>query len=173
MATSDLLEDSELEDTIKYNNKLKIFKGDPDDVISRYIGACNKYKIDTIIRITADCPFISNEIAEILLKDHFKKGADYTAAKDFAVGTSCEIISKSALDAVIEYVGVADLSEYMTWYFQNNKDIFKINIVNLPDHLVRDYRLTLDYQEDLDMFEAFIKKSLNQSQLLQEIFLKF
>ena len=58
----------------------------------------------------------------------------------------------------------------MTWYFQNNKDIFKINIVNLPDHLVRDYRLTLDYQEDLDMFEALLKKLKSKPITTRNIF---
>ena len=53
-------------------------------------------------------------------------------------------------------MGRSDLSEYMTWYFQNNLDIFKVNIVDLPRDLVRGYRLTLDYQEDLDMFEKLL-----------------
>lgn len=170
LATSDLPEDSELEKTIKYNKKLKIYRGDPIDVINRYIGASLKYNIDTIIRITADCPFISDEIAEILLEDHFIKGADYTAAKNFAVGTSCEIINRSALEEVINHVGKADLSEYMTWYFQNNADIFKVNIVDLPKDLIRDYRLTLDYQEDLDMFETLLKKLKNKAPTTRNIF---
>tara|TARA_B100000965_G_scaffold385687_1_gene387170 strand:- start:134 stop:1921 length:1788 start_codon:yes stop_codon:yes gene_type:complete len=156
LATSTLSEDSELEETIKYNKKVNLFRGDPLDVISRYLGACYEYKIDVIVRVTADCPFISEEIAEILLKEHFKNGADYTAARDFSVGTSVEIINTSALETVIKHVGKADLSEYMTWYFQNNSEIFKVHIVDLPPHLVRDYRLTLDYQEDLDMFESLL-----------------
>jgi N,N'-diacetyllegionaminate synthase len=101
---------------------------------------------------------ISEEIAEILLKEHFKNGADYTAARDFAVGTSCEIINTRALGTVIDHVRIAELSEYMTWYFQNNPDIFKVNIVDLPPDLIRNYRLTLDYQEDLDMFESLLNK---------------
>ena len=40
----------------------------------------------------------------------------------------------------------------MTWYFQNNPEHFHLNFVDLPDKWIRDYRLTLDYQEDLDMF---------------------
>ena len=156
LATSTLSEDSELEETIKYNKKINLFRGDPLDVISRYLGACDEYKIDVIVRVTADCPFISEEIAEILLKEHFKNGADYTSARNFSVGTSVEIINTSALETVIKHVGKADLSEYMTWYFQNNSEIFKVNIVDLPSHLVRDYRLTLDYQEDLDMFESLL-----------------
>ena len=34
---------------------------------------------------------------------------------------------------------------------------FKLNFVELPDYLIRNYRLTLDYQEDLDMFNIVDK----------------
>ena len=37
----------------------------------------------------------------------------------------------------------------MTWYMKNNRDIFKVEEVELPDDLVRKYRLTIDYPEDL------------------------
>lgn len=157
LATSTLDEDKVLE---KYNlnNQVKFWQGDPDDVISRYLGACQNYHIDVIIRITADCPTISPEIAQVLLEHHFKTGADYTAASDFAVGTACEIYNTEALKRVISYLGKAQHSEYMTWYMQNNKDIFKVEMVDLPKDMIRGYRLTLDHAEDLEMFSQLFEK---------------
>jgi spore coat polysaccharide biosynthesis protein SpsF (cytidylyltransferase family) len=95
---------------------------------------------------------VSQEIASILLKSHRETGADYTAAKDFAVGTSTEIIEVEAMREIKRHFGSAEYSEYMTWYFMNNQEHFKTNVVELPAEFVRDYRLTLDYQEDLDLF---------------------
>jgi spore coat polysaccharide biosynthesis protein SpsF (cytidylyltransferase family) len=40
----------------------------------------------------------------------------------------------------------------------NNPDIFKVNYVDTPEELVRDYRLTLDYPEDLEMFNELFEK---------------
>jgi len=157
LATSNLRDDSILRN-YTLNGKVKFWQGHPDDVIARYIGACEKYNIDVVIRVTADCPFISNEIAEILIKSHFENGADYTAAKEFSVGTSTEIINTEALKRVIKYKKDAKYSEYMTWYYQNNKDVFKVNLVDLPKDLIRDYRLTLDYEKDLFMFNSLIDK---------------
>jgi N,N'-diacetyllegionaminate synthase len=170
LATSTLSEDSELKKYLVEDNRMFFYQGDPDDVIKRYIGACEKYSIDVVIRVTADCPFISKNIASILLREHFNSGADYTAAKEFSVGTSCEIINVSALRRVINYLGKAEMSEYMTWYFQNNPEIFKVNIVNLPDHLIRDFRLTLDYQEDLDMFEELLAELGDNEPSTENIF---
>ncbi len=151
LATSTLNEDDILEN-YTLEGKVKIWRGEPDDVIQRYLGACQAYGIDVIVRATADCPVVSPEIAKKLLEHHFRSGADYTAAREVTVGTGCEIYSTKALQRVIEYLGKAEYSEYMTWYMQNNQDIFKVEIVDLPGEMVRDYRLTLDYPEDLEMF---------------------
>ena len=64
-----------------------------------------------------------------------------------------EIYNTEALQRIIDVMGEAPYSEYMTWYMRNNSDQFKNHYVNLDKNLVRDYRLTLDYEEDLKMFE--------------------
>lgn len=150
LATSTEQEDKELE-LHTYSDAVRFHRGHPDDVIQRYLDATEKYNIDVVVRVTADMPYVSPEITDILLKSHFESGADYTAAKAFSVGTAPEIINVQALQTVKDHFPSADYSEYMTWYFKNNTEHFKINIVDLPPDLVRDYRLTIDYQEDLEM----------------------
>lgn len=151
LATSTLEEDSVLEHHT-LDGKAIFWRGDPDDVIHRYLGVCDAYGIDVVVRVTADCPVVSAEIAKVLLDHHFSTGADYTAARECAAGTGCEIYNAEALRRVINYLGRAEYSEYMTWYLQNNKHIFKTEIIDLPQEMVRDYRLTLDYAEDLELF---------------------
>ena len=157
LSTSTIEEDAVLAD-YTLNGAVKFFRGDPEDVIKRYLGACDEFGIDVIIRVTADCPVVSPEIAAILLKSHFESGADYTAPRNFAVGSNSEIYNKEALQRVIDLLGNANHSEYMTWYMQNNPDVFKVNLVDLPDELSRNYRLTLDYPEDLEMFNHLYKE---------------
>lgn len=150
LATSNLEDDAELKNHT-YDDSVIFHQGDPEDVISRYLDICDKLRVDTVIRLTGDCPYVSQEIASILLKSHRNTGADYTAAKNFAVGTSTEIMEVEALRKIKRHFKSADYSEYMTWYFMNNQDHFKTNVVELPEDYVRNYRLTLDYQEDLDL----------------------
>ncbi len=151
LATSTVEEDAELEN-FTYSKSVIFHKGHPLDVMQRFIDVIDKYKIDVIIRITADMPYVSNEIAEIMLKSHFETGADYSKPVKAAIGTGLEIINAEALKRAKLYFPSADYSEYMTCYFTNNSNYFKINEVVLPNELVRDYRLTLDYQEDLILF---------------------
>lgn len=161
LATSTVEEDAVLgQYTLK--GQAKFWQGDPEDVISRYLGACDNYGIDVIIRVTGDCPVISPEIAGYLLKSHFAAGADFTEPRRFAVGSNSQVYNVEALKRVLQLIGHAEYSEHMTLYMTNNPDIFKVNYVDLPEELVRDYRLTLDYQEDLDMFNELFKKLAEQ-----------
>ncbi|MCP5105095.1 MAG: hypothetical protein GY950_17030 [bacterium] len=157
LATSTVEEDAVL-GNYTLQGRAKFWQGDPEDVISRYLGACEEYGIDVIVRVTGDCPVISPEIAEILLKSHFASGADFTDPRQFAVGSNSQVYNVEALKRVIQLTGRAEYSEHMTLYMTNNPDIFKVNYVDLPKELIRDYRLTLDYREDLDMFNELYKR---------------
>jgi len=156
LATSTLEEDAELE-KYTFAPQVVFHKGHPEDVIQRYLDIIDKLNVDVVLRVTADMPYVSAEITEILLREHFLSGADYTAAIHCAVGTAPEVINVQALKEVKKHFPNADYSEYMTWYFQNNREYFHVNMVELPSHLTRDYRLTLDYQEDLDLFNHIQK----------------
>ena len=68
------------------------------------------------------------------------------------MGTSAEIINVSALKMIKELSPKTELSEYMTYYFINNPNVFRVQEIALPTELARDYRLTLDYEEDLLFF---------------------
>ncbi len=150
LATSFLPEDAVLEKHT-YSESVIFYAGDPENVVKRYLGIARKLMVDVIIRVTADCPFVDNAVLEPLLSSHFSSGADYSTARQMAKGTDLEIINTSALEEVFKHFPNAEYSEYMTFYFQNNPEHFKLNFVDLPEDLVRDYRLTLDYEEDLLM----------------------
>ncbi len=152
LATSTEEEDAELKD-YTYDPAVIFHRGDPDDVIRRYLDVIDRLKIDVIIRVTADMQYVSAEITDILLRSHFETGADFTRATDAAVGMNVEIINASALRYVKSFFPNANYSEYMSWYFVNNPEHFKLNFVTLPDELVRPFRLTLDHPEDLELFE--------------------
>lgn len=152
LATSSNEQDAELSNYLYDSSKVIFHKGDADDVVDRYLKAIEKYKIDVFFRITGDTPFVSSDIATYLFQRHLDSGADYTVGKSATIGTNLEIINSEALRKVKKYFPSANYSEYMTWYFQNNPEYFDLNFVDLPKKWVRDYRLTLDYQEDLELF---------------------
>lgn len=151
LATSDNEEDAKLGEYVF--DGVKFHTGDPVDVIDRYQSIIDKLDIDVVIRMTGDCPYPSDEIMQFLLESHFASGADYTQANKSVVGADAQIINAQALRRVKELFPVTDYSEYMNGYIIYNPDHFKLNNVDLPEELVRDYRLTLDYPEDLELIK--------------------
>ena len=166
LATSDVEEDAELVD-YTYASSVIFHKGHPLDVIKRYLDIIEQLKVDVIVRVTADMPYVSDEILQPILKSHFESGADYSRGKAASIGTNLEVINVAALKKVKKHFPNADYSEYMTWYFTNNSEHFKINEIDLSAEWVRDYRLTLDYPEDLELFNKiesyFTEKKIDSS----------
>jgi N,N'-diacetyllegionaminate synthase len=163
LLTSYLKKDDKLA-KFKFKKKFKIFRGNPENIVERFLQAAKKFKIETIIRVTGDNPFISHEIISILIKSHFKNNSDFTTAIKSATGTSAEIIKVSALKYLESKIKNFSKSEYLTMFFLDNPEYFKINSVNLPKKLIRNYRLTLDYKEDLLMLNE-LYKILHQKKL--------
>lgn len=156
LATSTEEQDKILENHT-FDARVGFYRGHPEDVMKRYIDVCDAYDLDVVVRITADMPFVADEICSYLLEEHFKSGAEYTVGTDAAVGVNLEIFNVSCLKRIKAYFPNAEYSEYMTWYFQNNPDHVRIHKVELPELFVRPYRLTLDYEEDLTLFNKIHK----------------
>lgn len=151
LATSDLDEDAPLGNHL-YAPQVVFEKGHPDDLMARYLAVIDRHCVDVVVRATADMPYLSEEIFDCLLASHFATGADYTRPRKSAVGTSVSIINAEAFRRARQYFPNPEYSEYLTYYFINNPRHFRLNLVDLPPELVRDYRMTLDHQEDLDLF---------------------
>lgn len=159
LATSTEAQDQILKEHT-FDSKVGFYQGHPEDVMQRYIDVCEAYDLDVVVRITADMPFVDDEICSFLLEEHFKSGAEYTVGADATVGVNLEIFNVSCLKRIKSYFPNAEYSEYMTWYFQNNSDHVRIHKVELPDIFIRPYRLTLDYEEDLTMFNEIHQEVL-------------
>jgi len=152
-----------------FDSKVGFYQGHPEDVMQRYIDVCEAYDLDVVVRITADMPFVDDEICSFLLDAHFKSGAEYTVGTDAAVGVNLEIFNVSCLKRIKAFFPNAEYSEYMTWYFQNNPDHVRINKVDLPAIFVRPYRLTLDYEEDLALFNEIHKQMGSTNYSLRQV----
>lgn len=152
-----------------FDSKVGFYQGHPEDVMQRYIDVCEAYDLDVVVRITADMPFVDDEICSFLLDKHLKSGAEYTVGTDAAVGVNLEIFNVSCLKRIKAYFPNAEYSEYMTWYFQNNPEHVRIQKIDLPAIFVRPYRLTLDYEEDLALFNEIHKQMGSTNYSLRQV----
>lgn len=160
IATSINIENDLLE-YLAMKRGITIFRGDDTNVVKRYIDAAEKFNVSTIVRVTGDCPLVSYEIADYLIADHLEKRAEFTGMElnnGPPIGTLSSIIELSALKKLTHKKLDLSYSEYMSFYFKCNPLHFLINMVACPREFIGpEFRLTLDYQEDLDLFRHIFK----------------
>lgn len=160
VATSDQPEDDAIEALCKERG-YACFRGSQNDVLSRYAGAALAFDLQTIVRITSDCPLIDPSIADQTVKAFESSQCDYLSnvlpeVRTFPRGLDCEVFSRGAIERAAREATEPYEREHVTPYIhENKKGIFKIGPqFTAPAEYARPkYRLTLDYQEDYEFFK--------------------
>jgi spore coat polysaccharide biosynthesis protein SpsF (cytidylyltransferase family) len=151
LATSTNKEDDQLLD-FNLDGKIEVTRGSEDDVLERFMPAIHKYRPDQIIRVTGDCPLVSPELGELSIKKHLESKSDltYTNSK-IALGIGLEVYKTEAVLRLKEIQKKTNYSEYLIYYFTNNRHLFSVNEFEAPDNFIKPWRLTLDEQNDLEL----------------------
>jgi spore coat polysaccharide biosynthesis protein SpsF len=133
-----------------------IYRGSKEDVLDRFYQAAKKFGVDIIVRITGDCPLISPEIIDICLERFLIEKCDYIAncfedKVTFPRGLDVSVFSFSALEKAHKNAVDNYEKEHVVPYFWNNKNNeIKVGpVITAPAEYASDYRLTVDYPEDL------------------------
>lgn len=172
IATTTNQRDDILENWVR-NQRLDVFRGSEDDVLSRYHEAAEFYDVDTIVRITADDPFKDPEIIDLVISSFLKNKVDFAynnKPPTFPEGLDVEVFSFSALaDANKDSVDPSE-REHVTQFFYRNPHRFKqINVQNSKNFSC--LRWTIDSQQDLNMAREVYSKlyKSNKIFLMNEI----
>lgn len=135
---------------IAISEKINIIRGETN-IYKRLKPFFDKENFDTFVRLTGDNIFIDPIDLDKSIEEFNKKDYDYYGHKHVIDGFDFEIISKKAyLSLDFYYSDFKDKSEYMTLYLKN--DYFNImEPVKIEEEInYKEYRYTLDYQEDLE-----------------------
>jgi len=139
---------------IANENGFKSFAGNEDDVMDRFIKAGERERADVIVRITGDNPLTDPELIDTMIESHIDSKADYTRIDNLPVGITTEATTFSSLKKAFQMAEDSRQSEYMTNYFVDNPQFFKLNILQPDDEIRRpQYRLTVDYPEDYELMK--------------------
>jgi len=162
ICTSNNPQDNELIQFADCNN-ISSFAGDADDVISRFLGAAEKFGATTISRVTGDNPFTDPLEMQKMLIEHLDNSAEYTYNSELPVGTRSEIIDVHALQRIHEELVSPKFSEYMT-YMLNRPDMLNTKEYFVKDQLINrpELSLTVDTPKDIELIRK-ICSGLNKT----------
>lgn len=159
-ATTTLIEDDEIAHLVEKEG-FKVFRGDNEDVVSRYIEVARFYNLNYVVRITGDCPFVDAETLDYCIASVCEQTPfDLASTKGrFPVGIDYEIYNATTM-ANLHNNYELDVThrEHLTLFMYQNEDQFKLLRINPLQIWESNQKFTVDTQKD---FES-IQKIANQ-----------
>lgn len=153
LATSDLGRDERVAQ-IGEQLGISVVRGSEMDVTERFMLIAQAFSLDSLIRITADCPFVDPDVINRVVDEYETETADYLCIGGYPEGLgSVELIRTSALVATLERTRPLALHyrEHVVTYVLEHPEDFRVRVV--PGHLgytCKDLRFSIDTPTDLD-----------------------
>lgn len=165
LATSNLEKDNILAEFAQ-QNKIKLFRGDEQNVLSRYLQAAQENAFDHIIRLTGDNILTDYTELERLVSLHLNSSAEYSRSlgrlTSLPVGVGAEIFSYQTLVRLSSEAKELHHLEDVNGYIEDNPALFKISELEIPKIKKKpSLRLTVDTNEDLKNMRSIFKKNNN------------
>jgi spore coat polysaccharide biosynthesis protein SpsF len=141
---------------------LPVFRGDEALVINRYHGAAVAHGADTVVRVTADCPFIDPQVVDQVIEafETADPPADFAAntlERTFPHGLDVEVSSFAALDAAWREAQEEFERIHVFPFIYRHPERFRLVGVTTEGHF-HDHRWTVDTPDDLSFARALYAK---------------
>lgn len=138
----------------------RVFRGEENNVLNRFCEAAKANKIDKIIRICADNPFLDVNELKHLIDYSANKKADYVSFNIAGLpsikthfGFWAEYVSLRALEKVQVRTNDPFFREHVTNFIYENPSEFEIAFIT-PNSKIKkqnDIRMTIDTQKDFEL----------------------
>ena len=155
VATSDLQQDDIIERFCDEEN-IKCFRGPENDVLRRYVLAAEGPMDRRIVRVTADCPFVSGETLDPVL-EQCELNPDYalvTTKPNYPRGIDYEIVPFSVLSEIEKRAAEPSDREHIFNFIYGKPYEFNILRLSCPNTLAKVQReFLLDRPDDLSSIE--------------------
>lgn len=177
IATSCNLENDVLASFCILNN-IDYFRGEEENVLSRFVAIAKQDKYDCIVRLTADNPIIDIAILDETIAMHFTDKNDYTRTEGLPVGMNFEVISPETL-LDIENHPISDADKEHVTLFVKNSGRYKTGIFSpLINPKLKELRLTIDYASDYSLLATILTlfnttNDLKGIKIIEKIFKKY
>lgn len=152
VATSDLDRDDTVAEVADAAGAA-VVRGPEADVLGRFGSVLDRFPAETVVRLTADCPFADPEIVTAVLDHHRDHGDDYTsnvAPRTYPIGLDVEVAAATALrDAIREATDPAEREHVMPFLYRRPERFHLGNVRSGEDDLAH-LRWVVDTADDLE-----------------------
>ena len=133
---------------------IDVHRGSLTDVLDRYYQAAKRWRADTVVRLTGDCPLVDPAVIDALVTFYHDGGYDYASnavTRTFPKGLDAEVFSFAALEAAWTEAVLPSHREHVTRFFYLNEDKSRFRMGFMTQECdLSALRWTVDYPEDLE-----------------------
>jgi spore coat polysaccharide biosynthesis protein SpsF len=151
----------------------EVFRGPELDMLSRYLGAAEVFRADTIVRVTSDCPLIDADLVD----DFVQRMSDTWDRVDlvtnmlhqsYPLGLAVEVMPMDTLERMARLSTTAFLREHVTTLAYEEPQLFRIE--NPMDDQDRSHlRWTVDLPADLEFVRAVYRELYVPGQVFRKV----
>lgn len=171
LATSSNGEDDCLSDIAKKEG-LSCFRGSLNDVVDRYVRAADEFRIDTVVRVTGDCPFLNGEVVDYSLKKASETEFDLCSTKGyFPVGLDVEIYHAREMKKIhLSNFLNLEHREHLTLHYYEDREKYKIVYLQPKAKWKKqNFQCTIDFQADLEKANLIVENFDNINFSISEL----
>jgi spore coat polysaccharide biosynthesis protein SpsF (cytidylyltransferase family) len=140
---------------ISDRNNIEVYRGATENVFQRYYSVLKNHKLEIVVRLTADNPFISpaaiSEAIELMLSNMDKPSIVTTRGTGLPVGLDVECFNRAAMEFTKKNIISKYDKEHVTSFMLKNKKISKVKfITNAYELLLKttSHSYTIDNPQD-------------------------
>jgi glutamate-1-semialdehyde 2,1-aminomutase/spore coat polysaccharide biosynthesis protein SpsF len=152
VATSILGEDDAIQrHMIMRHADVHFFRGSPDDVLDRLYQCAKHFKLDTIVRVTGDCPFVDPEVIRQVVLLHEQGELDYASNVDpptWPDGLDVQVVTFEALERTHQEAKDPTDRDTVLQYIVRNRHKFTVGNLPCPIPGLAVHRWVLDHEAD-------------------------
>jgi spore coat polysaccharide biosynthesis protein SpsF len=149
--TSDHPSDDIINEHCKLNS-MPVFRGSLLNLLRRHYDAALRFRADIILKIPSDCPLIDPQVIDGVVDHFLQSEVEYVSnlhPMSLPDGMDVEVFSRNALSKALNFARDKDDFEHTTTFMWNSDQFTSENILfNDFLEVKKDYRFTLDYEED-------------------------
>ncbi len=134
---------------------VRVYRGSEQDLLERYRGAAERFAVDRIVNVDGDDILVDPEQIDGAVGHMERTGADFLTFQGLPFGAAPVGVSVRALERVCQMKTETDTATGWGRFF-DRPNLFHVEHVDVQDSALRhpEFRLTLDYPEDFQVFEA-------------------
>ncbi len=136
------------------------FRGNEDDVLDRYYLTALSRRSDAVVRVTADCPLIDDQLIDKVILAMLQLQPDYASniiQRTYPRGLDTEVFSIDGLERVWREAELPYERVHVTPYFYRHPELFRLHSVTGSDELGH-WRWTVDSPDDLAFVRAIYER---------------